>query len=30
MQPWQPDSTDGRILPSNIAIIATAVAEPGR
>jgi hypothetical protein len=30
MQPWQPDSADGRIIPWNIAITATAVAEPGR
>jgi hypothetical protein len=25
MQPWRPDSTDGRIIPWNIAITAHAV-----
>jgi SAM-dependent methyltransferase len=30
MQPWQPASTDGRIIPWNIAVTAQAITEPGR
>jgi hypothetical protein len=29
MQPWQPASADGRIIPWNIAITARAIAESG-
>jgi hypothetical protein len=28
MQPWRPASTDGRVIPCNIAITAQAITEP--